>query len=405
MWAKTIALLLAGFIGVVVIVACTEPSRQLSAIESEVAAGSEVALGSKAALGKALFNDISLSRDGTQACASCHDSSRGFVDARPNASSHRAGEPGAVSLGQDGLSIGDINTPSIAYLGFAPNFHFDESDPEEALFKGGFFLNGRAGSLHEQAKGPFLNPIEMQTTVAEVVVKVRAGYRQELESIYGKDVFTSDEAAFDAISDVIVAYERSPEFSSFDSKFDRVLAGVEEFSEQEQRGLELFKAEDKGNCAACHLVPEAGMPKGERLFTDFTYDNLGVPANVVARQLNGLGEKHQDAGLLANPGVSDEALKGAFRVVSLRNIAITGPYMHNGVFRDLATVVHFYNNRDVAGAINPETLKPWRKAEVPETMNTEELGDLGLSDSEVDDIVVFMKTLTDARYEPLLGAK
>ncbi len=393
MWVKTIVLLLVSCIGAVAMIACTEPVPQTGTASP------------KEVLGKALFNDVSLSRDGVQACVSCHDINRGFIDARPNASSHRPGEAGAVSLGQDGRSLGDINTPSIAYLGFAPDFYFDESDPEEALFKGGFFLNGRAASLHEQAGGPFLNPIEMQTTVVDLVAKVKAGYRQDFESIYGSGVFASDEAAFEAISDAIVAFERGSEFAAFDSKFDRVLAGDESFSEQEQRGLELFKAEDKGNCAACHLVPEAGAPKAEQLFTDFTYDNLGVPANIVARRLNGLGEKHQDDGLLANPEVSDKALKGAFRVVSLRNIAVTGPYMHNGVFRDLSTVVHFYNNRDVVGAINPETRKPWRKAEVPETMNTEELGDLGLNDSEVDDIVAFLETLTDKRFEPLLGLK
>lgn len=388
MWARIFIIALS-IIGAVFLMACSEPSTQTSQLQKKVA------------LGRALFNDVRLSKDGQQACASCHDASRAFMDARPNVSSHRRGEPGAVSLGQDGKSLGDINTPSIAYLAFAPDFFFDTSDPEESLYKGGFFLNGRAASLHEQAKGPFVNPVEMQTTVAELAAKVESFYAADFGKIYGAGVFASAGLAYSAISDALVAFERSSEFASFDSKFDRVMAAKESFSEQEQRGFELFKAEDKGNCAACHTVPEPGASKSERLFTDFTYDNLGVPANETVRRLNGLAQDYQDEGLLANPAVSDEGLKGAFRVVSLRNVAVTGPYMHNGVFRDLATVVHFYNSRDVAGAINPETQKPWRTAEVQDTVNREELGDLGLSDGEVEDIVAFMKTLTDRRYEAL----
>jgi len=89
-------------------------------------------------------------------------------------------------------------------------------------------------------------------------------------------------------------------------------------------------------------------------------------------------------------------------VTGLRNVAVTEPYMHNGVFKNLKTVVHFYNTRDVAGAINPETGLAWRTAEVDATKNTDELGNLGLTDTEEDQLVAFLKTLTDRKFESLI---
>jgi len=352
-------------------------------------------------LGEALFNDVSLSRDGSQACATCHDKDKGFADSRVNISSLRASIPGSGSLGQDGISLGDINTPAIGYVSHGPAFHFDQSE-EESLYKGGFFLNGRASTLIDQAKQPFLNPIEMQTTAGAVVAKVKNTYSLQMHAVFGESVFDDVDTAFTAIAQSIAAFESTPLFAPFDSKFDRALKGEDEFSVIETKGKELFEAEDKGNCIACHILPELNGAPQDSLFTDYTYDNLGVPANEKLRKLNGSKPNHIDQGLLANPGVSDSGLEGAFRVVGLRNVAVTAPYMHNGVFTDLRTVVEFYNTRDVVGSINPETSKPWRKAEVAATMNTEELGDLKLTADEVEAVVAFMKTFTDRRYEHLL---
>ncbi len=214
-------------------------------------------------------------------------------------------------------------------------------------------------------------------------------------------IFDDTGAAFDAIADVIAAFERSDAFAPFDSRFDHYLRGELELTAGERRGLSLFEDERKGNCAACHPVPGADSARAESLFTDFSYDNLGVPTNTRVRSLNGKPPGHADRGLLNNPRVDDPELSGAFRVSSLRNVAVTAPYMHNGVFSELETVVHFYNSRDVAGAINPETGMPWEPAEVGDTRNTEELGDLGLTEEEVDDIVGFLRTLTDSRNESL----
>lgn len=353
----------------------------------------------KQGLGEDLFNDVSLSRDGTQSCASCHDVAYAFADPMVNRSSVDGEIAGAVSLGQDDLSLGDINTPSVAYAAFVPDFHFDE---EEGLFKGGMFLDGRSANLQQQAMQPFLNELEMQSSVEDVVAKVQDSYGQAMRLIYGENIFDSDDEAFEAVADSIAEFEKTQQFATFDSKFDRVLAGEAQLTDLEQRGLDLFEAEDKGNCAACHPVPEFQAAPAESLLTDFSYDNLGLPKNELARSVNGKDVGFVDLGLFGNPEVDDAELKGAFRVSSLRNIALTAPYMHNGVFRNLETVVRFYNSRDVPGALNPETGLPWREAEIDATKNTDELGDLGLQDDEIDAIVAFLKTLTDERYEPLV---
>lgn len=352
-----------------------------------------------AALGEKLFNDVSLSRDGRQACASCHNANHAFIDARLNITSIDTSTPGAVSSGQDDTALGDINSPSAAYAAFIPDFYYDEV---EGLFKGGLFLNGRAKNLVEQAKQPFLNPAEMQTTKEDVVAKVRVKYGETMQSIYGINIFNSVDDAYNAIASSIAAFEKTERFSPFDSKFDRVLRGEAEFTAEESLGLDVFVAEDKGNCAACHPVPLLQSSKEDSLFTDFTYDNLGVPKNSNVRSFNGKDSTFIDYGLFNNPEVDNPDLKGAFRVSGLRNIAVTSPYMHNGLFRDLKTVIHFYNTRDVAGAINPETNEFWKPAEVEVTKNTDELGNLGLTEEEENAIVAFLKTLTDSRYEHLI---
>jgi cytochrome c peroxidase len=357
------------------------------------------AVTNKEALGELFFHDSSLSRDGAQSCANCHDSKHAFIDPGVNITSVDTYTPGAVSVGQDGESLGDINTPSAAYAAFIPEFYFDDT---EKLYMAGLFLDGRARHLEEQAKHPFLNPVEMQTSKAAVVAKVQTKYKSSMQALFGEGIFDDTESAFTAITEAIATFERSEIFASFDSKFDRVLKAEAEFTESEQRGLDLFKAEEKGDCAACHPVPKIDSSKEESLFTDFSYDNLGVPKNSAVRAKNGKPADYVDTGLFNNPEVNDPELKGAFRVTSLRNVAVTAPYMHNGVFKELKTVIHFYNSRDVNGAVNSETQSAWAPAEIDATKNEKELGQLGLTDEEEDAIISFLKTLTDKRYEHLI---
>ena len=323
-------------------------------------------------LGEKLFNDTSLSLNRTMSCATCHNPNQAFIDTRTNV------VDGAVSLGDDGTSLGDRNTPTISYAAFTPPFNVNTRT-------GGQFLDGRSSNLTEQAKQPFLNPIEMQMPNEESVVnrvKENSTYIAMMESIYGSNIFDNTSNAFNAIADAIASFENTNVFSPFDSDFDR-----NAMSREAMMGQRLFIMV---NCVRCHDIG------GNALFANFTYENLGVPANVNVRNRNDIDI---DLGLSQNPLINDSGQDGRFKVNTLRNVAVTAPYMHNGVFRDLKTVVHFYNTRDVPGAINPETGQEWRSPEVRQNMTSIDVGNLGLTDAEENAIVEFLKTLTDARYK------
>ncbi|HLP18939.1 MAG TPA: hypothetical protein VK174_01485, partial [Chitinophagales bacterium] len=162
---------------------------------------------------------------------------------------------------------------------------------------------------------------------------------------------------------------------------DYYLKGQAQLTEAEEHGLKIFNDTAKGNCAACH--PSTPDPyTGLVLFTDYTYDNLGVPVNPRVKDLD---KKYKpDLGLGAI--VKQASQNGKFKVPTLRNVAVTAPYFHNGVFKTLEEVMDFYNDRDSGRFGEPE---------VKENVNTDELGNLKLSKQEMDDVVAFMKTLTD----------
>lgn len=348
-------------------------------------------------LGKLLFEDTNLSSPVGQSCASCHQSQNFFAD------------PGkVVSPGANAKRFGNRNAPSISYVKFNPELFWNS---EEELWMGGFFHDGRARTLQEQAGGPFLNPLEMgNKTIEEVVEKVKsAPYATLFENSFGETIWLDADKAFRAITSAIASYEQGPEFASFDSKYDYFLNGKVELTAKEKLGLELFEAEDKGNCAACHPSQKDSHPAGP-LFTDFSYDNLGQPANKnlafynMDALYNSKGQDYIDLGLANNPHINNaHEEKGKFKVPSLRNIAETGPYLHNGIFSSLKEVVEFYNQRDIE-AKKSALQQRWAKAEVSDNINREELGDLKLNDTEVEAIVAFMKTLTDGYQLPRLAA-
>ncbi|MEL7014173.1 MAG: methylamine utilization protein MauG, partial [Pseudomonadota bacterium] len=174
---------------------------------------------------------------------------------------------------------------------------------------------------------------------------------------------------------------------------------------EEELGLLLFFSEQFTNSNQCHQVAQSQMNPRET-FTDYSYHNIGTPNNRALRLENGVPVGTIDDGLLANPGVDDPAQRGKFRTPTLRNVAITAPYMHNGVFEDLRTVVLFYNTyntRSDTRLINPETGAPFGPPPVSETLSMKELTHgPALEDERIDAIVAFLKTLTDARYEYLL---
>ncbi len=351
--------------------------------------------GDAAALGRLLFFDATLSEPAGQSCASCHAPAHAFTD--PDTSR-------PTSKGVHPQRFGSRNAPSAMYMAFSPAFHFD---PKEAHYVGGQFWDGRAATLEEQAKGPFLNPLEMANPDRRAVVEKvrRAAYAGMFDKLYGKDALKEVDPAYERIAAALAAFERGPELQPFSSKYDAWLAGRAKLTKQELRGLKLYEDEKKGNCAACH--PSQRGPKGEPpLFTDFTYDNLGVPRNPANpfygqdKAHNPDGQRFVDRGLGA--AVNKPAEDGKFKVPTLRNIARTAPYMHNGYFTTLRGAVAFYNDRDVRKRC-PKDLpeaeanrrKCWPAPEVAANVNTDELGRLGLSEREVDDIVAFLRTLDD----------
>ncbi len=340
-------------------------------------------MSNKEQLGKEIFMDKNLSTPPGQACAHCHSAEAGF------------GQPDTdlpVSQGVYPDRFGNRNDLTAAYAAFSPRFHYDA---KERHYVGGLFWDGRAATLEEQAKGPFLNPLEMANpNGAAVVAKVQqSSYADLFREVFGPKAFADPNRAYDFVAEAIAAYERTHELNQFSSKYDLFLQGKVKLTDQEMRGLALFENEKKGRCAECHpsrLGPNQEPP----LFTDFTYDNLGVPKNpenpyyYLPKALNPDGTKFVDLGL---GGVVKKPQEyGKFRVPTLRNAAVTGPYMHNGIFKTLRQVVVFYNTRDVG---------PWPAPEVPQNVNREESGSLGLTEQEVDDIVAFLRTLTDG-YEP-----
>ncbi|MBE0569236.1 MAG: c-type cytochrome [Deltaproteobacteria bacterium] len=325
----------------------------------------------KEKLGKNLFFDMRLSRPAGQSCADCHSPGagfNGFGDASLSA------YEGAVAG-----RFGRRNPPSAAYASFSPKFHYDKA---EEMYVGGQFWDGRAATLAEQAKMPFLDANEQNNaSPREVVAKVkRSEYAGLFLKVYGREAFANTGKAFNAIADAIAAYQSSSEVNKFSSRYDWYLRDKVKYplSEQEMRGLSLFN--DKGKCAECH-PSEPGPYAKQPLFTDYTYDNLGIPKNP--------GAAGVDLGLAEF--VKDPKQNGKFKVPTLRNIAVAPSYGHNGYFKTLKEIVQFYNTRDTG---------KWPAPEVAENVNKEELGNLGLTPQDEDDIVAFMMALTDGYAPP-----
>ncbi|ABV67989.1 diheme cytochrome c peroxidase [Aliarcobacter butzleri RM4018] len=344
-------------------------------------------------LGRILFFDVNLSKNRTQSCATCHNPNAGFVDDRDN------GVKKMASLGDDGKSLGDRQAPTASYAKFSPTFHFDEKAKK---YVGGQFWDGREATLEGQAGGPPLNPIEMGMSDKKAVVdrlKENSLYVDSFKKIFGADIFKNDDKAYEAMTIAIASFERTDEFSPFDSKYDRYLKGEYDLTPLEDLGKSIFFSNNNNSCANCHVLK--GEDKEGETFTNYQYHNIGTPANNELRAKNGV--KAIDEGLLANSNVSDVAQKGKHKVPTLRNVAVTAPYMHNGVFKDLKTVVEFYdkyNNKD--RNIDPEINKPWDEPEVKDNISLQELKANKLTDRKVEALVAFMKLLTDKKYEHLL---
>lgn len=375
-------------------------------------------LSAAASLGRSLFFDTNLSVSGRQSCATCHVPSR----------AHAADDGLPVAFGgPNGDLPGLRNAPSLNYGQYTPPFHF-ETDGTPV---GGFFRDGRVNTLAEQAKGPFVNRFEMANRdAAEVVERLKTRpYLADFTALYGADVLNQPEAALSAMARAIAAYEtEDASFHRFNSKFDAVVNGQATLTARELNGQRLFNDTTKGNCAACHVSRGSnGIPA---LFTDFTYDNIGVPRNhalaanddftvldYVPANGAGLGapdHRYYDLGL-CGPLRADIANKtslcGAFKVPTLRNIALTGPYFHNGVFATLREALTFYVSRDSDAARwyrKPDGTADQIYNDLPKAMaGNVNIGEVpylpalqpALNDAEIGDVIAFLCTLTDG-FDP-----
>ena len=399
-------------------------------------------------LGKSIYNDKNLSKFKNQSCKSCHHNNYGFVD--PGNAKNPS--KNVVSVGSDKKLTGGLNAPTAAYAAFSPQMYWDSV---EGLYFGGIFWNGRAhghkefyvdcqvtvngyapgdiifSPLAEQAQGPFTNPVEMALPDnAEVVKRVaKADYAYLFNSAFGTVDFDDVDLTFDQIAIAIAYFEESDVLNKFSSDFD-----LSHLTEDQEAGLALFMDDANSNngtgggamCVLCHVTNDDGF--GVQ-FTDFSYDNLGIPGNPL------IADKGVDPGLagfiasvqsnsgdypatlvdVINAGDGELANMGKHKVSTLRNIELTPPYGHNGFFPNLTSIVQFYNTREplacsiIGGVpVTPALLAAgkipgypvpndycWPAPEELDNVNVDELGDLGLSTTEVDSIVAFLEALTD----------
>ena len=312
-----------------------------------------------AVLGRKIFLDTSLSNPPGQGCVSCHSPETAFADPRRVS-------PGAVK-GREGRR----NAPSLMYAALIPPQRledtYDENGDLEYIVEGGLFVDGRAHDLLDQVRHPFFDKNEMNIA-NEKELAGRLRKRDYSKEFKGLDDKGTNEKAFRAV----VAFLREPMFRPFNARIDEYWAGNKDaLSLSEKRGLDVF--ETSGGCATCHLTGVASWP--DPLLTDAGFDNLGAPA-IDAK----------DPGLGAVTGKRGEL--GQFKVPSLRNVALTAPYLHNGSIKTLKEVMEFYNKRD----LEPER---WGVTDYPETVNHEDMGNLELTEQEIDDLVDLMDAFTD----------
>lgn len=358
-----------------------------------------------ASVGERVFNDLNLSAGGNLACASCHVKANGLAD--PKGTLLPLGGP----LGN---LQGHRSSMSLAYLNDNTAMRFE---PDGRPI-GGFFWDGRAASRFAQATGPLFNPVEMaNTSLDALAARVRqAPYYADLLRFFSPTRTLRNQQVIELLQKALAAYQAGDsDFALFNSKYDQVLDGTAELTESEARGLDLFNSPQRGNCASCH--PSAPGPDDTRpLFTDFRYHALGLPRNM-AIQANA-DANFRDMGL-CGPDRTDLEMRvdlcGAFRVPTLRNVAKTAPYFHNAVVATLTDAVDFYATRDS----DPARWYPLLNGQ-PDKFNDLPLGFRGnvvatppfgltpggqphLSPQDVNDIVAFLRTLSDDPTQPARG--
>jgi cytochrome c peroxidase len=283
--------------------------------------------------------------------------------------------------------------------------------------QGGFFWDGRASTLQDQAIGPLTNPVEMANpNVAAVADKLmHSKYIGTIKQLFGTRVVNDPNLLVSEAMFAIGRYQfEDPAFHPFSSKYDAWLEGHARLTQAELRGLHLFNDKDKANCAGCHLSQPTsdGLPP---LFTDTQYEALGVPRNHEFAQNK--DPKFYDMGVCGpfrTDMAKDTQYCGMFLTPTLRNSATRGTFFHNGVYHNLKQVMDFYNLRNTS----PEKIYPHDAAgkvlvydDLPETYHSNvdvadapfdrKFGDKpAMTDEDINDIIAFMKTLDDG-YESI----
>jgi cytochrome c peroxidase len=361
------------------------------------------------ALGRRMFADPSLSASGKVSCASCHSPLDAF--GQPNSL--------AVQLGGKDLQQSGIRAvPSLKYLQATPQFTEHFFDPDDAADDsvdngptGGLTWDGRVDRGRDQARIPLLSPFEMANQdPAELAARLRrTAYAGEFRPIFGDSVLAAPDKAFEAALEAFEVYEQSyAEFYPYSSKYDAYLAGKAELTAQERRGLSLFEDPAKGDCARCH-VSAPGKDGTPPQFTDYGLVAIGAPRNSTVPANK--DPNFFDLGLCGplRSDLRDRAeYCGRFKTPSLRNVATRQVFFHNGVFHTLRQVMEFYVQRDT----NPEkwysrdangSVRKFDDLPAAYIANVDvdppfgrQPGDRpALSDDEIDDVVAFMRTLTD----------
>jgi cytochrome c peroxidase len=358
------------------------------------------------AIGRALFFDASLSASGRVACATCHAPKHAFGP--PNDSPVQRG-------GSDGRRSGVRAVPSLMYTQNIPAFteHYYDDEGDDSIDQGpagGRTWDGRSQSAHDQARLPLFSPFEMANSNADAVVQrvSQARYAPQFRETFGDAVLGDKSLTFKAVLMALETYQQSSaEFYPYNSKYDAWLRREAQLTAEELRGLAAFNDPAKGNCARCH---PSGLRNGAfPQFTDFGYAAVGAPRNMNIPA--NADRRYYDLGL-CGPLRADFADKkeycGMFRTPSLRNVAIRRVFFHNGVLHRLEDVVRFYAERDTqpqkwySRGTDGVTVKfddlpaQYRSNVDIQAPFDRHAGDpAALSEGDIEDIVAFLKTLTD----------
>jgi cytochrome c peroxidase len=353
------------------------------------------------AIGEAIFFDARLSEPAGTSCATCHDPARAF--------SGDHGSGAGVPAGSRHGVLARRTSPSLLYLRFVPGFRFFSDDGDNHAIDvepyGGFFWDGRADSIAELVRQPLLNPREMNNRdPAQIAAKLRsAPYAADFAREF-PGALDGDDSAVKALGVALQAFLLSPAMTPFTSKYDDYVRGTARLTEQEKKGLDLFKDPKRGGCASCHKLVDTSPNPESSMFTDYGYEAVGAPRNPRGPAVD------DDLGLCERPDTvnpsNSKTYCASFRTPSLRNVAVRKGFMHNGAFTNLRDVVVFYATRATSprrwypSGVPFDATPPQYRAEIDTTTvpyNRRPGEAPAFNDAEIDAIVAFLRTLTDRR--------